>query len=171
MYFDKHTISIDDINLIKEIYRNGNENAEESYDIVFNYRVSKERYNTNLVSSETFFCDLRNEQLVNIVKKYITLNEKTEYISNIHYINYQIGEEAKAHVDSGVSIRTYIILLNNDFEGGDFYLKDKHIPFSIGEIIEFDANILHSVKPIIKGNREVLVIWVRQSQKSKKSIL
>ena len=36
-----------------------------------------------------------------------------------HYIHYREGEEAKEHTDTISSIRTYIIMLNDDFEGGD----------------------------------------------------
>ena len=89
----------------------------------------------------------------------------------MHYINYKIGEEAKEHVDTGSSIRTYVILLNDNFEGGEFYLDNTHIPLKLGELIEFDANLLHKVTPILSGNREVLAIWVLPSQKNKKTLL
>lgn len=164
-------ISIEDINVIKDVYRNGEENAGDLETNPYNRRIDKNGYNTNLVKSETFFCDTSNKELVNIVKKYITLNETMEYIANMHYINYKIGEEAKEHIDTGSSIRTYIILLNDNFEGGEFYLDNTYIPLKLGEIIEFDANLLHKVTPIISGHREVLAIWVLPSQKNKKTLM
>ena len=164
-------ISIEDINIIKDVYRNGEENTGDIETNPYNVRIDKHDYNTTLIKSETFFCDTRNIELVNIIKKYITFNETMEYISNIHYINYNIGEEAKEHYDIGVSIRTYVILLNNNFTGGDFYLNNIHIPLKLGQIIEFDANLLHKVTPILSGNREVIAIWILPSQKNKKSLL
>ena len=164
-------ISIEDINVIKDVYRNGEENAGDLETNPYNRRIDKNGYNTNLVKSETFFCDTSNKELVNIVKKYITLNETMEYIANMHYINYKIGEEAKEHYDTGSSIRTYVILLNNNFTGCEFYLDNIHIPLKLGQIIEFDANLLHKVTPIISGNREVIAIWILPSQKNKKSLL
>lgn len=164
-------IDINDINLIKKIYRNGEENAGDVETNPYNKRIDKNHYSTELVKSETFFCDTRNKELVDVVKKYININEITEYIANIHYINYKIGEEAKEHVDTGSSIRTYIMLLNDSFEGGKFYLDNTHINLKLGEIIEFDANLLHKVTPIISGNREVIAIWVLPSQKNKKTII
>jgi hypothetical protein len=103
----KQTISIEDINRIKQIYRDGEENGIEETDNPFVFRSSSSGYNTELVSSETFFCDLKNKELVDIVKKYIQLNEDTEYLSSIHYIHYKEGEEAKEHTDTLSSIRTY----------------------------------------------------------------
>jgi predicted 2-oxoglutarate/Fe(II)-dependent dioxygenase YbiX len=164
-------IDSNDINLIKKVYKNGEENVGDTETNEYNKRYDKNIYNTKVIKSETFFCDTRNKELVNILKKYIILNEKTEYISNIHYINYKIGEEAKEHFDTGPSIRTYIILLNDEFEGGEFYLENNYIDLKIGEMLEFDANLLHSVKPIQKGNREVMVIWILNSQKNKKTII
>ena len=89
----------------------------------------------------------------------------------MHYINYKIGEEAKEHVDTGSSIRTYITILNNNFKGGEFYLDNIHIPLKLGEMIEFDADLLHKVTPILSGNREVLVIWILKSQKNKQTLI
>lgn len=164
-------IEINDINLIKQVYRNGEENTGDIESNPYNKRIDKNNYSSELVKSETFFCDTRNKELVDIVKKYININETTEYISNMHYINYKIGEEAKQHVDTGSSIRTYIILLNDNFKGGEFYLDNIHIPLKLGEIIEFDANLLHKVTPIISGNREVIAIWILPSQKNKKTLM
>ena len=167
----KQTISIEDINRIKEIYRDGEENGIKQTDNPFIFRVGNKEYNTDLVSSETFFCDLRNKELVDIVKKYIQLDEVTEYLSSIHYIHYRKGEEAKEHTDTLSSIRTYIMLLSDSFKGGEFYLENKHIPFGLGEMIKFDGNTKHSVKKVTEGNREVLAIWVNHIPKHKKSMI
>ena len=164
-------IEIEDVIHIKNICRNGEENMDTIHSNPYSKRIDKKKYNTNLISSETFFCDMRNKELIDVIKKYIILNEKVEYISNIHYINYKIGEEAKEHVDRGKSIRSYVMLLNDSFEGGEFYLGKTYIPLKIGEIIEFDAKSLHSVKPITIGNREVIIIFIKTILKYQKSFL
>ena len=165
------SISPVDINRIKEIYRVGEENGIAETDNPFVFRSSSSGYNTNLVSSETFFCDLKNEELVGIIKKYIQIDEDTEYISSIHYIHYREGEEAKEHTDTVSSIRTYIILLSDEFEGGEFYLENKHIPFRLGEMIKFDGTTPHSVKAVKSGNREVLAVWINRIPKHTKSMI
>ena len=165
------TISIEDINRIKQIYRDGEENGIKETDNPFIFRSDNKGYNTDLVSSETFFCDLRNEELVKIVKKYIQINEDTEYLSSIHYIHYREGEEAKEHTDILSSIRTYVMMLNDNFKGGEFYLEKEHIPFGLGEMIKFDGNTKHSVRPVTEGNREVLAIWINRIPKHTKSVI
>ena len=167
----KQTISIEDINRIKEIYRDGEENGIKESENPFIFRSDNKGYNTDLVSSETFFCDLRNKELVDIVKKYIQLNEDTEYLSSIHYIHYKEGEEAKEHTDTLSSIRTYIMLLSDSFKGGEFYLEKEHIPFGLGEMIKFDGTTKHSVKRVTEGNREVLAMWINRIPKHNKSVI
>lgn len=166
----KHNLSIEDIEIIKNIYNKGEENIGDDVDNIYNKRFDKNHYNLNIVSAKTFFCDLYNVELIDIIKKYIKINQD-EYIANIHYINYGIGDEAKSHVDSGASVKTYIIMLNDNFEGGEFYLENELIPMKTGDMIEFDANKLHSVKMVSNGNREVLVIWIKWNKKDKKSLL
>ena len=167
----KQIISIEDINRIKEIYRDGEENGIAETDNPFVFRSSSSGYNTELVSSEIFFCDLKNEELVGIVKKYIQLDEDTEYLSSIHYIHYKEGEEAKEHTDTLSSIRTYIMLLSDSFKGGEFYLEKEHIPFGLGEMIKFDGSTKHSVKRVTEGNREVLAMWINRIPKHNKSMI
>ena len=58
-------------------------------------------------------------------------------------------------------------MLSDNFEGGQFYIEDDEIPFNMGEMIEFDANKMHGVKEVTKGNREVLVIWLKWIKKNK----
>ena len=166
----KHKISLSDIETIKNVYNKGTENHGVDINNEYNKRFPKAEYDINIVSSKTFFCDLNNQELVDVVKKNIPIKEN-EYISNIHYINYGVGEKAKPHVDTGASIRTFIMLLSNDFEGGDFYLEENKIDFQVGEIIEFDATLLHEVKTVTRGNREVLVVWLKWNNKNKQSLL
>jgi predicted 2-oxoglutarate/Fe(II)-dependent dioxygenase YbiX len=150
-------IPLEEIATIKRIYRQGKENSGYQDDPT-RKRYNKEDYNSSIVSSETFFCDLSNKELVEVASRYAKLTPDT-YISNIHYINYKEGDECKAHVDEWSSVRTFIILLNDDFEGGEFYIDGEDVPFKVGDVLEFDDKAIHGVKKVTKGNREVLVIW------------
>ena len=127
------------------------------------YEHKKSDYNKTIVSSETFFCDLDNKELVAIASKYAKLTPET-YISNIHYINYKVGDECKAHVDEWASVRTFIILLNDTFEGGEFFVNGATVPFRVGDVLEFDFRAIHGVNRVTRGNREVLVIWTLKSR-------
>lgn len=168
--FKKYLISFEDIDIIRNSYYKGDENSGDDPNNEYNKRFLKDNYNLKKVSAKTFFCDLNNTELMDVVRKNIPVTNK-EYITNVHYINYGIGERALEHTDTGASIKTFLILLNNEFQGGEFYLRGKYVPFKVGEIIEFDASLLHEVKPVIDGNREVLVIWLKWNNKNKKSLL
>ena len=68
-------VNPEDINLIKNVYKNGEENMGDYEENLFNKRIDKNTYNSKLISSETFFCDTRNKALINVIKKYISLKE------------------------------------------------------------------------------------------------
>ena len=73
-----------------------------------------------------------------------------------------------SHVDRsyGTQIRklSIVILLSDDFEGGDFELisgdKPDKLKMEKGKLFLFPSFVLHRVKPITKGERNSLVAWV-----------
>ncbi len=150
----KYKISFEDINKIKEVYKNGNDTRyvpSNSDDINSPY----------FIKSERFFCDLKNDELLDIIKNNIPIDDVNECITSIHYINYKKGEGAKEHSDIGASNKTFIFILNDEFEGGEFHLDKNYVPLVKGDIIAFNGSQLHLVKPIKKGNREVLVVFLK----------
>ncbi|MGZ4850084.1 MAG: 2OG-Fe(II) oxygenase [Candidatus Bathyarchaeia archaeon] len=58
------------------------------------------------------------------------------------------------------------LLLNDDFEGGEFMVNlgneshAQHVPIPKGRVIAFPSFVIHSVKPVTKGYRKSAVIWV-----------
>lgn len=56
------------------------------------------------------------------------------------------GDYGHAHLSGG-------ILLNDDYEGGDFIIEGKKLEIPIGEVFTFGRNELHEVKPIKSGVR------------------
>jgi hypothetical protein len=172
MKYNLHNILEEDVFEIKKNYRKGLENSGDDLNNIYNKRVDKKYYNSYLFyDAENFWCDLYNNELVDLVKKYVKINDFEEYIADVHYVNYKIGEGAYPHTDTNSSIRTYVMVLSKDYEGGDFYLEHEHVPFGYCQMIEFNADLLHEVTPITKGNREVLVVFIKKSIKNKKSLL
>ena len=91
-------------------------------------------------------------------------------ITTIDILKYNKGGFYKYHVDHFDKIpRTFscIMLLNNDYEGGElcFRYPDKTGEWSVetkaGRIIVWPSNFLypHSVKPVKKGTRYSVVSW------------
>jgi PKHD-type hydroxylase len=61
---------------------------------------------------------------------------------------------------------SFTLLLNDDFEGGEFMVNlgnendAIHVEIPKGRLIAFPSFIIHSVKPVTKGFRKSIVIWV-----------
>lgn len=57
---------------------------------------------------------------------------------------------------------TAVILLNNDFEGGEFVLEGHRIPLGVGDLIIFpsDEQFKHAVYPVTQGTRCSVVTWL-----------
>ena len=102
-------------------------------------------------------------------KKDSLLDKKFNYQS----VEYQLVEYVKDchytwHNDDSLRrIETNIILLNDNFEGGEFELKDYgSIELNIGDCLNFKSTLDHRVKPVTKGIRYSLVTWLYdQSEK------
>jgi hypothetical protein len=143
-------------------------------------------YNGNKRMGCYFHNDLlENELLKNITNKIIELSNNLNPFKGVYYTNvpsysfnrYGEGDLLEWHSDkheilNGATI-TFIIQLNDDYEGGDVkYIthEGNHTtPKKTGSVLIFDSNIVHSVDVVIKGTRYSLNVW--PSKIIKKSIL
>ena len=81
------------------------------------------------------------------------------------------GDKYDGHIDSLrlgpglVRKLTVIAFLNNDYEGGKFFIMlDEHtkqyITTAAGTVIVFPSHIMHGVEPVTKGIRKSVVSWL-----------
>lgn len=94
----------------------------------------------------------------------ITHSNQTEFLM------YEPNGKYEAHVDTfhqhGNETRklTSIAILNDDFEGGKFFIQTGHEkiypPQEKGDVIVFPSFMLHGVEPITKGVRYSVVTWM-----------
>lgn len=88
----------------------------------------------------------------------------TRYVApNGHYEFHQDGSGYNTIVDGLARKISMSVVLNDDYEGGEFeYLISKD-PVSLklgkGDIVIFPSYLLHRVKPVTKGTRYSLVGW------------
>lgn len=97
-------------------------------------------------------------------KYYITHSNQTEFLM------YDVDGKYEAHTDTvhkhsdETRKLTVITVLNNDFEGGKFFIQDTHEKFypqqNKGDVIVFPSYMLHGVEPITKGIRYSVVTWL-----------
>lgn len=113
--------------------------------------------------------------LESINKKIITLSNNLKPFNSIEYTaipkysfnRYDAGDFLEWHEDRheilGGATITYIIQLNDNYDGGLVKYMIEGIEYSVpkieGSILIFDSNITHSVEPIVSGNRYSLNVW------------
>ena len=153
------------------------------------YKISEEEVSTleNLISTTSKSKDNQEEQLTETQdyinnRRYVLPDIDIEYYSTdnkelnkklseilkvddvvpitIHKFKYENGAHSKRHKDLN-SNQTFVIILEDDYEGGDFYLNDELTDFrNRGDVATYVGNESHHyVTPITKGTRTVLVVW------------
>jgi predicted 2-oxoglutarate/Fe(II)-dependent dioxygenase YbiX len=98
----------------------------------------------------------------------------TDVLKEVQILKYEVGDYIVKHHDTmgydtnGNTLNRYYalnIILNDDFEGGDFlYYDTNNNPIKIenksGIGLIFRTNILHEVKPITMGTRYSLSVFI-----------
>jgi hypothetical protein len=94
----------------------------------------------------------------------ITHSNQTEFLM------YEIDGKYEAHTDTvhkhsnECRKLTVLAILNDDFEGGKFFIQNGHEKFypkqSKGDVIVFPSFMLHGVEPVTKGIRYTVVTWM-----------
>lgn len=86
------------------------------------------------------------------------IGERTGVVSGRMWVcKYIVGEGCKTHRDGNRF--TINVLLNNNFEGGTFLIKDRMpIELDVGDAVVFDTEIYHGVRPVTSGVRYALNI-------------
>ena len=98
----------------------------------------------------------------------------TEYqgYSHVRFNKYAENKKMALHADhihslfdgerKGIPILSVLGVLNDDYDGGEFYLIDDKVDFSKGDILIFPSNFifLHEVAEVTKGTRLSFISWV-----------
>lgn len=110
--------------------------------------------------------------IVDYCKKYLDL----DIISvNLGVIKYLPGDAFDRHRDDGIHkfsedfMFNINVILNNDYEGGDFFLNDIPHVRPMGEIYHYKSNEYHGVTEITKGVRYSALFYVRYRDIKKES--
>jgi predicted 2-oxoglutarate/Fe(II)-dependent dioxygenase YbiX len=140
----------------------------------------KDKNIRNVIGYTLFFEDPVENLYWNYVKKeieslLINYGSKFPYmksnrINQIDLLKYEVGCKYETHIDSafGERVLSFIINLNEDYEGGELVFTDqkkkeiKEIKLYAGSVVFFPSNFLypHKIRPITKGTRYSIVGWV-----------
>jgi predicted 2-oxoglutarate/Fe(II)-dependent dioxygenase YbiX len=94
-------------------------------------------------------------------------------------LRYNVGGYFDKHIDidphsdfNNDFIYNINVILNEGFEGGEFYVEDQPLPKKKGEIYHYRSDKFHEVKPVTKGVRYVALFYIRKREvSSRKSSL
>jgi hypothetical protein len=79
---------------------------------------------------------------------------------------YDVGDYTNPHLDKEISIQTSIVLLSDNFTGGELLINDSDVGLNeSGMYINFNGfKNKHSVNKVLSGQRRVLVIMFNKKQ-------
>jgi hypothetical protein len=88
---------------------------------------------------------------------------------NLGVIRYLVGNSYPKHIDRNEEIEfnkdflyNINLKLNDDYEGGDFFLKGKLFYAEVGDLYHYKSTQYHEVKPITKGIRYTGLFYIRE---------
>lgn len=79
---------------------------------------------------------------------------------------YDVGDYTNPHYDKQLSVQTTLILLSDEFIGGELLIDDNDVQFNKkGMYVSFNGfECKHSVNKVISGQRRVLAIMFNKKQ-------
>jgi predicted 2-oxoglutarate/Fe(II)-dependent dioxygenase YbiX len=161
--------------------------SKEECNMVINYVESLNNWNrivspkNNYVKFSYFIQDIsQHELLQNTFLHYV--KEKLKYNVEevtIMVLKYSIGDFFGKHIDThGVEkevdefshdgIENVNMVLNDEFEGGNFYLADVNISTTPGNVYHYKSNVYHEVTPVTSGTRYSMLCYLRTRNLIKK---
>ena len=123
-------------------------------------------------SKDSYYQDLRNA-FEDSVNDYIGVHQKIKIqaYTNFRINCYSTGGFMKEHIDNihyshgqkeGYPHLTSLIFLNDDFDGGEFYLCGEALEKKVGSAVVFPSNFMypHEVKKVTNGKRYSVMTWI-----------
>lgn len=94
--------------------------------------------------------------------------KKSYQIDFFYELTYNVGDYTIPHKDKYFVLQTTLLLLSDDFIGGELLIDNKDVNFNkLGMYINFSGNKqIHEVKKISKGQRRVLVIMFNKKKEN-----
>jgi len=101
-----------------------------------------------------------NEEIYNMVMDELSKSNFPKHkVMWLQMTEYKDGRWLRRHVDGAVN-KTSIILLSNNFVGGDTYINDKVVNLEKGDCVLFNGGReYHEIKPVTEGTRYALNFW------------
>lgn len=144
--------------LLQRLVSNKGMNHAEYNQLSLKHPYAVMRNDNALILSSMCHYGLHDEKLNSFLMN--RFGKKEYEIDFFYQLIYNVGDYTNPHIDAHFVKQTTLVLLDDDFSGGDLIISDKKIPFNKkGTFINFDGNKnQHSVEVVTRGTRKVLVI-------------
>ena len=136
--------------------------------ISFSENENQWKKETNGVSYQIFMFkpnEFISEKIMKYVKEILGLSILTVNLAVLKYIE---GDYFPRHTDRAGDgfnrdfLYNITLKLNDDYEGGEFLLKDKVFFADVGDVYHYKSTEFHEVKPITKGTRYTGLFYLRE---------
>lgn len=126
--------------------------------------------NVNNVANYQMFVFQPNDYVSNKIIKYgkekLGLSIST---LNLGVLKYMEGDYFPKHIDRNKNkefnkdfLYNINVKLNDDYEGGEFFLNDKLFVAEVGDVYHYKSTEFHEVKTITKGIRYSGLFYIRE---------
>ena len=130
---------------------------------------TKDKLNPALLTSGKLNVSIRNASRapyydVVLKEKLFKISDLSEmegisHLAFFQFSEYTQGQFFKWHND-GQKIKSHIILLNDDFTGGELEFEDNDdLNLGVGDCVSYNSYLNHRVKTITSGVRYSIVAW------------
>lgn len=140
------------------------ETLSNEYDLVHTskqYRKEYSSYNKVTVDKPFWFYDR--------IKKWVDTELNINVESTLVFVKYNEGDSFPIHIDRVPQseyhhdwVWNINVVLNDDYEGGEFIINDVHHKESAGTIYYYTSDTPHGVTEITKGERYVFLYHIRE---------
>jgi hypothetical protein len=88
---------------------------------------------------------------------------------NLAVLKYEVGDHFPRHIDRTQEkefnkdfLYNINVKLNDDYEGGEFFLNDKLFVADVGDVYHYKSTEFHEVKLVTKGLRYSGLFYIRE---------
>ena len=142
------------------------------------YRNANDEFHNVKDFSVTYDIEVQNlmkDSIMKFAANYFNTHRRSGDLecqfSGVRFNKYSTGESISRHVDHihslfdgkkrGIPVISFVGVLNDDYEGGDFILCGEKVDLKQGDCVIFPSVFLypHEVTPVTKGSRYSWVLW------------
>ena len=105
------------------------------------------------------------DKIINVIGNYI------ENVEEYPFVVQRLDKTKKSKPHYDYNDYTAVLLLNNDFKGGELIIEDVEAGLKKGNLILFKSNKIHYVSKVTDGERYTLVGFIGLKKKTKKTFL